>query len=144
MTEHEFTMSLGVRHPSMDPQNMADALGLEPGHVWSSGERSHRGNYWVCEMKSRPDFPGEPVSVEIELSRLLHKLRRSMDFIQDLRRDGGATELLVTIFTRGDLRMDLSPDATTLLGRMGIALSVEVRAAVLQPSSSSDPSPTPG
>lgn len=138
MHGHEFTMSLGVRHPSVDPARITHVLGLEPGHVWSKGEQrtgptgstlpgNHRESYWICEIAPRVMFPGENVRVEHEVSRLLHRLRRSIDFIQDLQRGGGVTELLITIFARGDFRLELLPEDTTLLGRMGIALSIDVR-----------------
>jgi hypothetical protein len=138
VNEHDFTMSLCVRHPSADPARITHALGLEPGHVWSKGEQrtgptgaalagSRRETYWICEITPRPKFSGERVGVEHEISRLLQKLRRSIDFIQDLHRTGGVTELLVTIFARGDFSLELPPDNTALLGGMGIVISVDVK-----------------
>ncbi len=136
--EHDFTMSLGIRHPSVDPARITHALGLEPGHVWRKGEQrlgptgaalagSHRESYWICEITPRPKFSGERVSVEHELSRLLHRLRKSIEFIQDLHRSGGVTELLVTIFARGDFRMELLPEDAALLGSMEIVISFEIK-----------------
>ena len=138
MHGHEFTISLGVRHPSMDPSRITQALGLEPGHVWSDGQPrtsptgdalpgNHRESYWICEIAPRPKFPGERGEVDRDLSRLLDKLRASGDFIQELQRSGGATELLLTIFAHGDFRMELPPEMSSLLGRMGISLSIEVK-----------------
>lgn len=138
MHGHEFTISLVVRHPSMDPARVTREFGLEPGHVWRNGEPrtgptgatlpgSHRGSYWVCEIAARPGFPGESIGVDQELSRLLDKLRASTGFIQELQHSGGATELLLTIFPHGDCRMALTPEMSSLLGRMGIALEVEIR-----------------
>jgi hypothetical protein len=138
VNEHDFTMSLGIRHPSVDPARITHALGLEPGHVWSKGEQrlgptgaalagSHRESYWICEIAPRPKFSGERVGVEHELSRLLQKLRKSIGFIQDLNSSGGVTELLVTIFARGDFRMQLPPEDAAMLGSMEIVFSVEVK-----------------
>lgn len=140
MHGHEFTLSLGVRHPNVDPARITHALGLEPGHVWRSGERradstgvalpgSHRESYWVCEIAPRPKFAGEQGGVDQDLSRLMDKLRASVDFIQDLQRTGGATELLLTVFAHGDFRMELSPNVSSLLGRMGISLSIDIKSA---------------
>lgn len=140
MHGHEFTLSLGVRHPSMEPSRITLELGLEPGHVWSNGEArtdasgaplsgSHRGSYWICEIAPRPRFSGERGAVDGDLSRLLDQLRPSINFIQELQRTGGATELLLTVFAHGDFHIDLPPEMTSLLGRMGIALSVEVKSA---------------
>ena len=135
MIDYEFAMSLGVRHPDIDPAQITEALGLQPGHVWSKGEQrtdavgtalagNHRASYWLCEIPPRPD---EKASLESEISRLLHTLRKSTDFLQGLQNGGGTVELFVTIFVRGDFRIELRPDLAALLGRTGIALTIEVK-----------------
>jgi len=133
--DYEFAMSLGVRHPDIDPAQITEALGLQPGHVWSKGEQrtdeagtalagNRRASYWLCEVPPRPD---EKANLESEISRLLHTLRKSTDFLQGLQNGGGTVELFVTIFVRGDFRIELRPDLATLLGRTGIALTIEVK-----------------
>lgn len=135
MIDYEFAMSLGVRHPDIDPAQITAALGLQPGHEWSKGEQrtdaagtalagNHRTSYWLCEVPPRPN---EKASLESEISRLLHTLRKSTDFLQGLQNGGGTVELFVTIFARGDFRIELRPDLAALLGRTGIALTIEVK-----------------
>lgn len=135
MIDYEFAMSLGVRHPDIDPAQITEALGLQPGHVWSKGEQrmdaagtaltgNHRASYWLCEIPRRPE---ERASLEGEITRLLHLLRRSTGFLQELHQGGGAVELFVTIFARGDFRIEMPPEQAALLGRTGIALTVEVK-----------------
>ena len=138
MDEHEFTMSLGVRHPDIDPAQITAALGLQPGHVWRKGEQrtdqaggalagSRRESYWVCELTPRPKFSGERISVESEMSSVLRMLGRSIGFMQDLHHSGGATELHITVFARGDFRMELLPEEASLLGRVGLSITIDVR-----------------
>ncbi len=138
MSDYQITMSLGVRHPDMDPAQITRALGLQPGHVWRKGEErldetgavlggTHRASYWFCEIAPRPKFSGERVGVESELSRVLHQLRKSIAFLQDLHFGGGATELCVTIFAHGDFRIELLPEETALLGRLGVAMTIEIK-----------------
>ena len=138
MSDYEFAMSLGVRHPDIDPAQITRALGLQPGHVWRKGEErrdqagaalggSHHASYWFCEISPRPRFTDERIRVESELDRVLNMLRRSVGFMQELHRGGGATELFVTVFARGDLRLEVSPETAALLGRMGVSVTVEVK-----------------
>ena len=138
MNDHEFTMSLAIRHPDIDPAQITRELGLQPGHVWRRGEQrtddagmalggNHRDSYWLCEITPRPKFSGEQVRVESELSRVLKTLQKSIAFLQNLHHGGGATELLVTVFARGDFRIELLPEESSLLGRIGLSLIVEIR-----------------
>jgi hypothetical protein len=138
VNDHEFTMSLGVRHPDIDPARITRELGLQPGHVWSKGEQrtdqagkalggSYRDSYWLCEITVRPKFSGESVSVQSEMSRVMQMLRKSIAFLQNLHHEGGVTELFVTVFARGDFRMELLPEEAALLGRIGLSLTVEIK-----------------
>lgn len=138
MNDPEFMMSLGVRHPDIDPAQITRALGLQPGHVWSRGEQrmdqagaalggNHRESYWLCEIAARPKFSGERISMGSEMSRVLQMLGKSIGFLQELHQGGGVTELFVRVFARGDFRMELSPEDAALLGRIGLSLTVEIR-----------------
>lgn len=138
MGEHEFSMSLGVRHPHIDPAQITRALGLQPGHVWQSGEQrtdqagaaiggDHRESYWLCELTPRPKFAGERLSVGSELSAMLQMLRKSIGFMQELHQGGGAAELRITVFTRGDFHLELLPEEASLLGRIGLTLAIEIK-----------------
>jgi hypothetical protein len=138
VSDYEFTMSLGVRHPDIDPAQITRALGLTPGHLWRKGDErqdpagaglggSHRASYWFCEIVPRPKFPGERHDMEGELSRVLHMLRKAIVFMQDLHYGGGVTELFVTIYARGDFHLELLPEEAALLGRLGVGLAIEIK-----------------
>jgi hypothetical protein len=138
VSDYEFAMSLGVRHPDIDPAQITRALGLQPGHVWCKGEErtdsagqalggTHRASYWLCEITPRPEHSGGRPNVESEMSRVLGMLRKSIGFMQDLHHGGGTAELFVTIFSRGDLRIELFPEEAALLGRMGVSMTIEIK-----------------
>jgi len=38
MSEYEFTISLRIRHPSVDPRTITETLGIEPQYTWKAGE----------------------------------------------------------------------------------------------------------
>lgn len=144
MSQHEFTMSLCVRHPDIDPAQITRALGLQPGHVWRKGEQrtdhsgaaidgSRRESYWLCQLTPRPKFSGENISLGSELSSVLQLLRKSIGFMQELHHGGGATELHVTVFARGDFRMELLPEETALLGRLGVSIAIEIKSGQVAP-----------
>jgi hypothetical protein len=41
MSEYEFTVSLRIRHPSIEPSRITETLGIEPQHTWKAGEARH-------------------------------------------------------------------------------------------------------
>jgi hypothetical protein len=55
MSEYEFTISLRIRHPSIEPLTITKMLGIEPQHTWKAGDarRSPVGG------GTRGQLPGE-------------------------------------------------------------------------------------
>jgi hypothetical protein len=148
MSGYEFTMSLGVRHPDMDPSRITQALGLQPRHIWRSGDErldsagaalggNHRGSYWLCELPPREKLTGERIALKSELSRVLDTLRRSIDFMQELQRGGGAVELFVSVYLRGEIDIVLLPEESAALGRLGVAVTIEIKPYLMAPTSES-------
>lgn len=141
-SDYQFSMSLGFRHPDVDPASITRSLALQPEHVWRRGEErtdfdgsalsgTHRESYWICEICAPSALRGETVDLEAELSRLLQTLRHSMDFMQQLHHSGGAAELFISVYARKDFRISLLAEEASLLGRLGVALTVEIRPQAL-------------
>ena len=138
MGDYEFTMSLGVRHPHMDPARITRALGLQPQHVWRRGDDrrdqagaalggAHRDSYWICDFTQAEELSGERTGVESELARILDTLRKAITFMQELQHGGGAVELFISIFARSDFRIELLAEEAALLGRLGVNLAIEIK-----------------
>src|SRR5207249_9877758 len=73
-----------------------------------------------------PQLSSAQVSVESVLLRTLAHLRRSQDFLEQLHGAGGVAELYVTLFAREDFRLELSAQSLALLGRLGLAVALDV------------------
>jgi hypothetical protein len=149
MSEYEFTISLRLRHPSIDPARITGTLGMEPQHTWKAGaprrgaagepgQGVHHESYWMGRLMEEPQLALAGVSVESVLLQTLAHLRRSQGFLEQLHAEGGAAELHVSLFARTDFRLELSAQSLALLGRLGLAVAIDVHA---QPSP--DASPTP-
>jgi hypothetical protein len=137
MSEYEFTISLRIRHPSIDPGTITGMLGIEPQHTWQAGaprrgpagealEGVYRESYWMGRLMEEPQLSSSQVSVESVLLRTLAHLRRSQDFLEQLHAAGGVAELYVTLFAREDFRLELSAQSLALLGRLGLAVALDV------------------
>jgi Domain of unknown function (DUF4279) len=138
VSEYEFALALRIRHPSIEPAQITEALGIGPQHAWKAGdarrgaanevlEGSYRESYWTAPLTPQPQLAKDQVSVESVLLEILAKLRRSYHFLQDMQAQGGGAELQVSIFARTNFRIELLAESLALLGRLGIDVALEVQ-----------------
>ena len=136
MSEYEFTASLRMRHPRIDPATITQTLGIKPQHTWQSGtprvgpegeslEGLYRESYWMARLMETPQLSGQ-VSVEAVLRDTLANLRRSQAFLERIQAEGGVTELHVSLFARANFSLELPASTLTLLGRLGVGVALEI------------------
>jgi hypothetical protein len=102
-----YSVSLRVRHPTLNLAVLSDTLRLEPAHSWTAGEprRSqtgallggqHRDSYWSALL------PGQMVGainipLEAFVSQQIIQLGRHREFLNGLLVDGGEISLLIEL-----------------------------------------------
>jgi hypothetical protein len=144
VSEYEFTVSLRLRHPAIDPSTITQRLGIEPQHTWKAGDPRrdpgggalqglYRESYWMGRLMEEPQLSSARLSLESVLLEKLAHLRRSHDFLEQLHAEGGIAELHVSLYAREAFRLELSEESLGLLGRLGLALALDVH-----------PRPSPG
>jgi hypothetical protein len=138
MSDYEFMMSLRIRHPCIDPSQITSALRTEPQHTWREGEvrrdaagsevgGTHRESYWMGRLMEGPELAQDQMSVESEMLRTLDVLKRSFDFLERLKEEGGCAELHISLYAREEFRLELLPESLLALGRMGLTVALEVK-----------------
>ena len=136
MSAYEFTISLRIRHPKIEPARITEALGLQPQHSWKAGTSrqtstggagEHRDSYWMAKLMDEPQLSTTEISVESVLVQTITQLRRAQPFLEQLHAEGGMSELSISLFARENFRLELSPDTMILMGRMGLAVALEVQ-----------------
>jgi uncharacterized protein DUF4279 len=138
MANYEFMVSLRIRHPRIDPAQITRALGVEPQHTWRAGDLRldsaggemggiHRESYWMGRLMEQPRLAQDHVSVESEMLHTLGTLRRCFDFLEMLKAESGSAELHVSLYARDEFRLELLPESLALLGRLGLAIALEVK-----------------
>ncbi len=148
MSQYEFTISLRMRHPRIDPATITHTLGIQPQHTWQAGtprlgpageslEGLYRESYWMARLMENPQLSSAQVSVEGVLLETLAHLRRSQSFLERLQAEGGIAELYVSLFARTDFTLELSASTLGLLGRLGLAVALDIHP---QPSQTPEPS----
>ena len=137
MSEYEFTVSLRIRHPAIDPDTITGILGIEPQHAWRAGQPrvdpagtelggAHHDSYWMGRLMDEPQLSSDSASVEGMILKTLSQLRRAQSFLEQLNAGGGVAELLVSLYAREDFRLELPSDSLTLLGRLHLAIALDV------------------
>jgi len=126
----EYRVSLQIRHPSADPNEIVRRMGQAPVRVWRVGEPrvtpkgtalggTYRETYCVFHVGSGDD--GELASC---LRRAVADLEGAKHLFEDLRSEGGSIKFHVTWSTgeRGDVF-----DTSLLSGmvELGIDLGIE-------------------
>ena len=136
-----FSVSLRVRHPSLDPDIITGTLGITPEHFWGCGEprRSvsgaklggqHRETYWSATLPEPLGQSGWHIEPATLLARHVIQLKRHRTFFERIRGEGG--EACLTI--------ELTPDAEAFrldaaimrqLAELGLAVEFEIITEVL-------------
>ena len=146
MSEYEFTASLRMRHPRIDPAAITQTLGIKPQHTWQSGtprvgpegeslEGLYRESYWMARLMETPQLSGQ-VSVEAVLRDTLANLRRSQAFLERIQAEGGVTELHVSLFARASFSLELPASTLALLGRLGVGVALDIHTQSAQAAES--------
>jgi len=73
-----------------------------------------------------PELSSDRSSVESIVLQTLAQLRRSHAFLEQLGTDGGVAELHVSLYARANFRLDLSVETLATLGRLGLAVALEI------------------
>ena len=154
MSPHDFSIALRVRHPSIDPAEVTDRLGIDPQHAWRAGESRHadgdaagsavhRETYWVGLLPAPRLFGPAPWDQRVEESLrqavalpqaslyfTLLKMKRSASFWREFADQGGTVECLLQVHKADRFQLDLSQALLLALVDLRITLSIEVEGAL--------------
>ena len=134
-----FTVSLGIRHPSIDPAEITRALGFEPQHSWKAGDKrrtaqgrpldgNYHESYWTGEFRELDASLRGVVEIEAVLLQAVVQLRRSQTFLSRLQSEGATVELYVEVAGGSEFTFALSPQLISMIGRAGFSLVLKVHA----------------
>jgi hypothetical protein len=115
---------LGLHAPTgAPPANHSPSQSLPTGEAL---EGSYRESYWIARLMPEPKLSSGRSSVESVVLQTLAQLRRSHAFLEQLGTNGGVAELHVSLFARENFRLDLSAESLAMLGRLGLAVALEI------------------
>lgn len=134
MNPYRYSISLRVRHPSMNLDAITSALNLEPFRSWRANERGstpkgtplsgvNRESYWAARVAE-----GDSKSANLPdvIRRLVIELAPHKHLFETLRREGGSIQLFVGWFFDGDSGDVFDFDLLSKMADLKIDLSLDV------------------
>jgi hypothetical protein len=131
-----FSVSLRVRHPSLDPDIITGTLGITPEHFWGCGEprRSasgaklggqHRETYWSATLPEPHGQAGWHVEPATLLARHVIQLKRHRTFFDRICGEGGEASLMIELAPEAEaFRLDAA--IMRQLAELGLAVEFEI------------------
>ncbi len=138
MQNYDYSISLRVHHPSMDPSDATAEFGLQPIRQWQAGdarstptgrplEGTYSGTYWCTDLCANVESSSE--GLEAALLRHSSRLSPHQAFISHVLASGGKVELYVGVFGPASFGFEFEPSLLEKIAVMGLALSVEIYGA---------------
>ncbi len=147
----DYRAFLRIRHPSIDPAEISEALGLEAEHAWAAGSArtaagggrarsAHPDTFWIAEL-TRPGWEratflaglrapgrageGARLPLELFLFAQLRQLQGKGEFLRRLAAEGGELVLQVALPAMPEFCLELGPGLLRSAGDLGLGLSLE-------------------
>ena len=146
-----FTISLHIKHPTIDPNLITQTLGVSPDHSWACGEPKRTGgappgvrrnSFWCATLLPQPmaagftdllkesakvqramEIPNQDFATSLSVKLLL--LRRHQEFIQRLVDEGGELSFVVELQISELSGFKMDPSLTRQLGALGATLEFQ-------------------
>jgi len=137
MNAYEYTIAARIKHPSIDPAVVTEALGLQPQHSWKAGaarrtptgeplEGRYRESYWTAQIVDAERISSTEMPLEVALAQSVALLQKNEKFLAKVADEGGSAELFIGIFGAGNLGIELPPTLLARFGRLGVAISLDI------------------
>jgi len=135
LEEANIEVYLRIRHPSLDPDEITEELGLKPEHYWMAGDvrpatadtfaSSHYAeSYWFGLVRVPAEFEKLP-DLEVMLVLAATRLKSRKTLWKRITEEGGRAELLVTLQSDdGATNIDLTSETMSMLNGIGLSISI--------------------
>ena len=139
MADYRYCVSLRVSHPTIDPKEVTQALGIEPFRSWRVGEPrvSPKGNplegvsnesFWACHLHEEKRLYSKDQYLEDFLANLNQRLKPHAKYFEYLVKSGGYIEYFVGWFDGDNVGATLEPSLLKSTADLNIAIGLDIYA----------------
>lgn len=127
-----YSLVLTIKHPTIEPATISEALGLSPTRSWTAGEPRttpagtvlpgvNPASFW--SLSEARTGHREFFAAALDM---VQNLERSVDFLSHLTDSGGIISIVVQLPGKVNIGDQIAPGELMRIARLGIFLGVEV------------------
>ena len=131
-----YSVSLRVRHPSLNLAVLTDTLRIQPEHSWTAGDprRSqtgtllgghHRDSYWSAPLPAQTTVGAADIPLEAFVTQQLLLLGRHREVLAGLQRDGGEISLLIELSPVANASLTVTTATARKLAELNVELDLQ-------------------
>jgi len=137
MYPYRYAVSLRIRHPQINPDDITDNLGINPSRAWMAGlpRLGIKGNklngineetYWTADLHKEKSIKSKKISFEDYLSKQVKRLNKSEKYFRRIRKSGGQIEFFIGLFCDKNMGVELPSALLARMSKLGIDLSLDI------------------
>jgi len=137
MNEYEFSVSLRVMHPKIDPEEITRALGVNPSRKWKIGvpRNTPKGTilpginketYWSARLHGGARLHSVDISLEDFIAETNHRLRSYEEYFGELSNGGGHIEYFIGWYGLSNIGATFKPSVLKRTAELNIAIALDV------------------
>ena len=130
--ETSFSITLLIRHPSIDPDEVTRELGLAPSKTWRVREQSATPKGGILESANKEsvwttvfDYSGETEFLA-RAAEIAERVRPHASFLHGLVATGGFTELIIRLPGDKWIASSIAPEQVAVIAASGFRLAIEI------------------
>src|SRR3954470_19002354 len=121
MQLYSYSISLRIWHPSIEPSDITNNIGINPTRSFKAGQRratpkgtlldgTYRESYWSAYIFHDGEYSSADNLAEDIMYEAIKRLEPHKAFIHRLRSDGGRAHLQVSSFSCRNYAFEFSPE----------------------------------
>lgn len=141
MSELEYCVTLCISHPSIEPDEITQSLGIQPYKTRKVGEpfvssagkisdKKSKDTYWRAALHEDEHLYSNNISLEDFLINQNMELKKYTKYFEGLVKSGGYVEYFVGLFSDDGLNasITLNPDLLKKTGELNISIGLDIYA----------------
>jgi hypothetical protein len=134
--KYSYYLDLRIWHPSIAPDEITGALGIQPKYAWQAGQQRQtpkgtllagvrRESYWSADPFDYGEISSSDFQAEDKAAELLDILEPHREFLGRLKREGARIFIQISPYSNRMYGFEFSPEFLGRCSNLGVTLAFE-------------------